>query len=129
MTNLRLRASSALLAVTLMIGVGATACSSSSGSSSAATKSGSGSGATTDKVDIKNFSFKPQSVTAKVGTAVTWTMQDSGTTHTVTATDGSFDSKELSSVGKTFAFTFAKAGTYTYKCSIHNSMTGTVVVQ
>jgi plastocyanin len=128
MTNLSIRASSAFLAVTLAAGVGLTACSSSSGSSSAA-KSGSGGGATADKVDIKNFSFKPQSVTVKAGTAVTWTMQDSGTTHTVTANDGSFDSKELSSVGKTFSFTFAKAGTFTYKCSIHNSMTGTVVVQ
>lgn len=30
--------------------------------------------------------------------------------------------------GKTFVFTFTKPGTVNYRCGIHNSMTGTVVV-
>jgi plastocyanin len=31
--------------------------------------------------------------------------------------------------GATFGFTFTKAGTFAYHCSIHPSMTATVVVQ
>lgn len=114
------------MALSLVLGAAAVGCSSSKGSSSAA---GGSSGTTTDKIDVKDFSFKPSKTTVKVGTSVTWTMQDSQTTHTVTATDGSFDSGDLSAVGKTFSHTFGSAGTFTYKCSIHNSMTGTVVVQ
>jgi plastocyanin len=120
------RRTGAAVALALALGTGAAACG-SSGSSSAA-KSGSG-GSTSDKIDIKNFAFNPSNTTVKVGTTVTWTMQDASTTHTVTASDGTFDSGDLSQVGKTFPFTFTKAGTFTYKCSIHNSMTGTIVVK
>jgi hypothetical protein len=49
-------------------------------------------------------------------------------TITVTADDGSFDSKPIAG-GATFSQAFPKAGTYTYHCAIHSSMTGTVVVQ
>jgi plastocyanin len=49
-------------------------------------------------------------------------------THTVTSDNGSFDSSALAS-GKTFQFTFSKPGTYTYHCSIHASMTATIIVQ
>jgi plastocyanin len=30
--------------------------------------------------------------------------------------------------GATFSFTFTKAGTFAYHCSIHSSMHGTIVV-
>jgi plastocyanin len=77
-------------------------------------------------VAIADFSFSPTPVTVKVGGSVTWTNKD-GTTHTVTATDKSFDSKDLDG-GATFSHTFATAGTFTYACAIHSSMKGTVVV-
>ena len=57
---------------------------------------------------------------------MTWTNDDS-IPHTVTADDSSFDSSGLVQ-GKTFSFTFDKAGTFAYHCSIHTTMTGTVVV-
>jgi plastocyanin len=76
---------------------------------------------------IKGFAFSPQSITVKVGGAVTWTNQD-GTTHTVTSTDGSFGSKNLDQ-GQTFTATFNTAGSFPYICNIHTFMTGTVVVQ
>ena len=50
------------------------------------------------------------------------------TAHTVTADDGSFDSKSLAS-NATFSQTFAKAGTFAYHCAIHPGMKGTVTVQ
>src|SRR4051794_11427067 len=47
-------------------------------------------------VNIQNFSFQPQSVTINVGETVTWTMEDPGTQHTVTADGSSFSSAPLS---------------------------------
>jgi predicted lipoprotein with Yx(FWY)xxD motif/plastocyanin len=78
-------------------------------------------------VTIANFAFDAPSITIAVGASVTWTNNDS-VAHTVTADDGSFDSGNLDS-GKTFSFTFTKAGTYTYHCAIHPNMTGTIVVK
>ena len=80
-----------------------------------------------DAVTIKDFAFAPGATTVAVGATVTWTNKDTAG-HTVTAVDGSFDSKTLAS-GATFSQTFDKAGTYSYKCTIHSSMTGTIVVK
>ncbi len=79
----------------------------------------------TEDVSIKNFSFG-QPLTVPVGTTVTWKNEDS-MTHTVTATDNSFDSGDLEQ-GATFSFTFTKAGTYSYVCQLHPNMKGTVTV-
>ena len=102
------------------------ACS-SSGPSSAGSGAGSGS-STSNIVSIKNFSFQPKSVTVPRGTTITWTNKDDST-HTVTATSGhSFDSGHLSA-GKSFAMTFTTPGTYSYMCSIHQYMHGTIIVR
>jgi plastocyanin len=79
------------------------------------------------QVEIKNFSFSPASLTVKAGDTVTWTNNDTAT-HTVTADDNSFTSSDLAP-GASFKHTFAKPGTVAYHCSIHPSMTATVVVQ
>ena len=79
-------------------------------------------------VEISGFAFSPASITVKVGDSVTWTNKDSAP-HTVTAADGSFDSGSLAQ-NASFSFTFQKAGTYTYRCTIHPTMpTATVIVQ
>ena len=78
-------------------------------------------------VKIDNFSFGPATTTIAAGTTVTWTNQDD-IPHTVVSTDGVFKSKVLDTDDQ-FSFTFTKAGTYPYFCSIHPKMTGTVVVQ
>jgi len=64
-----------------------------------------------------------------VGTSVTWTNRDD-IPHTVVSTDDpkTFKSKVLDTDEK-FSFTFSKAGTYPYFCSIHPKMTGKVIVQ
>jgi plastocyanin len=79
-----------------------------------------------NSVSIMNFSFSPNSLTVKVGTKVTWTNHDS-VTHTVTANQGTLNSPVPP--GSSFSFTFTKAGTYAYHCSIHPSMTATIIVQ
>ena len=82
----------------------------------------------TSEIKIDNFSFSPQSLSVPAGSTVTWTNHDD-IPHTVVSTDDPkvFKSKVLDSDEK-FSFTFSKAGTYTYFCSIHPKMTGKVVV-
>lgn len=78
-------------------------------------------------VSIQNFSFSPDTLTVKVGEKVTWTNKDS-TGHSATADDGSFDTGIIAQ-GQSGSATFSKAGTYTYHCSVHPNMKGTIVVQ
>jgi plastocyanin len=79
------------------------------------------------EVTIDNFSFGPQTVTVLVGATVTWTDRDD-IPHTVVSIDGLFNSK-VRDTDEKFSYTFAKAGTYPYYCSVHPKMTGRVVVQ
>ncbi len=83
-----------------------------------------------DTVIIKGFAFSPSSLTVPVGTKVTFLMEDSGVQHNVTSTGATtFANSPNLDKGQNYTVTFSKAGTYTYKCSIHPSMTGTVIVR
>jgi plastocyanin len=83
----------------------------------------------TAEVKVDNFSFGPAALTVAVGTTVTWTNRDD-IPHTVVSTDDpkAFRSKVLDTDEK-FSYTFTKAGTFPYFCSVHPKMTGTVVVK
>ena len=76
-------------------------------------------------VAIASFAF-PDTLRIKVGQSVSWANNDS-VPHTVTADDGSWDSGDIAA-GKAFTQVFRKAGTFTYHCSNHPAMTGTVIV-
>ena len=78
-------------------------------------------------VKIDNFVFGPQAITVPVGTTVTWTNSDD-IPHTAVSTDGVFKSRVMDTDEK-FSYTFTKAGTYPYYCTIHPKMTGKIVVQ
>jgi plastocyanin len=86
-----------------------------------------GTGPVLTQVIMQNFAFVPNSITVPTGTQITWVNNDS-TTHTVTSDTGAFDSQSIEPQG-TFSFTFNTAGTFSYHCSIHPTMTGTVIVQ
>jgi plastocyanin len=79
----------------------------------------------TAKVTITNFAFSPAILTVRVGTKVTWTNEDI-VAHTVTFTDVA--NSPVLNRGNTFSRTFTAAGTYSYICSIHPFMHGSVVV-
>jgi plastocyanin len=83
----------------------------------------------TVEVKIDNFSFWPANLTITAGTTVTWINRDD-IPHTVVSSDDPivFKSKALD-IDDRFSFTFTKAGTYSYFCSIHPKMTGIIVVQ
>ena len=78
-------------------------------------------------IKIDNFVFGPQAITVPAGTTVTWTNNDD-IPHTAVSTDGVFKSKVMDTDEK-FSYTFTKAGTYSYYCSVHPKMTGQVVVK
>lgn len=79
------------------------------------------------EVKIDNFSFGPETLTVTAGTTVTWTNRDD-IPHTVVSNDGVFKSK-VRDTDEKFSYTFTKAGTYPYFCSVHPKMTGKIVVQ
>jgi plastocyanin len=120
---MRRSAPAAVLLVALVVGLGISAL--------AARKGAATLGATQPPearaVKIDNFSFGPDTLTVPVGATVTWTNRDD-MPHTVVSTEGVFKSKVLDTDEK-FSFTFGKAGSYSYFCSIHPKMTGTVVVR
>ncbi len=94
----------------------------------AADPGGGAAGATTDQIEVKDFAYKPEKATVKVGTKVTWTFKDDAA-HNVEAVGGGelTKSPDLKN-GGTFDFTFTKPGLVNYRCGIHNYMTGSVMV-
>ena len=78
------------------------------------------------EVKIDNFVFGPQTLAVPVGATVTWTNKDD-IPHTAVSTEGVFKSKVMDTDEK-FSYTFTKAGTYPYYCSVHPKMTGKIVV-
>jgi len=119
--NMRRSVSIASLATALVLGMGALGAGQQRFELSAQQKP------ETAEVKIDNFSFGPAALTVPVGTTVSWTNRDD-IPHTVVSTDGVIKSKVLDTDEK-FSFTFNKAGSYPYFCSIHPKMTGKVIVQ
>jgi plastocyanin len=78
------------------------------------------------QVTIKAFNFEPKALKVEAGATVTWTNTDPEP-HTVIDKGGRFRSAALDT-GDSFAFTFKDPGTYTYFCSLHPHMVGTVEV-
>jgi amicyanin len=78
------------------------------------------------EVGIANFKFTPATVTIKVGDTVGWTNHDD-IGHTVSFAGPGINSKVLQR-NDHFSHAFDAPGTYTYICSIHPFMHGTVVV-
>jgi plastocyanin len=82
--------------------------------------------AATKSVSISGFAFHPKSVTITVGDRITWTNNDAAA-HTATSS-GDFDTGTIAS-GASKSVTFGSAGTFSYICTIHPSMTGIVLVR
>ena len=127
--TLRLTLSAAVLALVVLALLVVAGCGSSGGTGGNTGNTG-GSGGTTSgggtDVTIANFAFSPASLEVKVGDTVTWTNEDSAV-HDVQG-DGGISSGKLNQ-GDTYAKKFDAAGSFAYKCAIHPSMTGTIVVK
>jgi plastocyanin len=129
-----------VVAVAVLAGCGAAAGMYGGGGGTRSTPASTGTTVGADgSVVIQGAAFTPRMLTVKPGTTVTWTNKDSFA-HTVTSASdlsvnatptGLFESGQFGQ-GRTFSFTFRKAGTYFYECTIHKSMAsmhGEVVVK
>jgi LPXTG-motif cell wall-anchored protein len=83
--------------------------------------------AASGSVTIVDFSFNPGSITINVGDTVTW-VNNGPTPHSATSSSGAFDTG-IFPAGQSRSHTFNEAGTYSYICTPHPNMRGTVVVQ
>lgn len=119
----------ALIGVTLSLA----ACS-SAGTSSPSTASAPGSTHTTargtsgaDSITIQNFAFSPTTLTVAPGATVTVTNKDR-VSHTLTASRGEFNTGDIPA-GQSKTLTAPNSpGTYSYICSIHQYMSGSLIV-
>ena len=78
-------------------------------------------------IRIDNFSFAPALLKVARGTKVTWVNADD-VPHVVRTEDSTIKSPALDT-DDTYSYTFDKAGTYRYFCSLHPKMQGTIVVR
>jgi plastocyanin len=115
------------VAVALAVLAFASGCSSSGSSTSGSTTAAHPSSAHEVHIEIANFAFSPPSVTVKVGTIVTFTNKDS-TEHTATSdSEGVFDTGTLAQ-DQSMKVVMSKVGTFTYHCSFHAFMHGSIKV-
>ncbi|MCA1644134.1 MAG: hypothetical protein LC797_01270 [Chloroflexi bacterium] len=72
------------------------------------------------------WGYAPGTRAIQPGTWVTWS-NNGQDAHTVTASDGSFDSGNLDP-SEGFSWLFDQPGTFPYVCALHPWMAGTVIV-
>ena len=77
------------------------------------------------RVRIVDNNFRPASISIERGTVVKWRNRGDNT-HTTTSDDGLWD--RTLSPGESFKRKFRRRGTFSYHCSIHSNMLGTITV-
>jgi plastocyanin len=82
----------------------------------------------TNEIVIKDFHFDPQVLTVRSGEKITWTNRDDEP-HTVVSVEKQFKKSSPLDTDQEFTITAGAPGTYTYYCSVHPKMTGTIVVK
>ena len=76
-------------------------------------------------VHMHNMAFDPRSTTVQTGQTVIF-QNDDNVSHNVTSSD--MGTSGDIGPGKTFKYTFDKAGDYHYVCTYHQGMTGEIIV-
>jgi plastocyanin len=81
-----------------------------------------------NRIEIKDFAFNPKTLAVKSGEKITWINHDDEP-HTVVSVEKQFKKSSALDTDQEFTVTAGAPGTYTYFCSVHPKMTGTIVVQ
>jgi len=91
-------------------------------------KDSENSGAHEVKIEIRDFAFNPQTITVKSGEKITWINRDEEP-HTIVSVEKQFKKSTALDTDQEFSITAGTPGTYTYFCSVHPKMTGTIVIE
>jgi plastocyanin len=75
------------------------------------------------------FSFSPGSVTITKGGTVTWTNEAGTVAHNVTFSTAGAPSNVGNMTSGSASRTFSNTGSFSYQCTNHSGMNGTVTVQ
>jgi plastocyanin len=78
-------------------------------------------------ININNGKFRPKNVSVKVGTALTWTNNDTTPQSVTSDTPGVFDSGPIAP-GAKFEYTFSKEGVFPYHSTGTSGSYGSVTV-
>ena len=81
-----------------------------------------------NQIEIKDFHFTPEVITVKSGDKITWINHDEEP-HTVVSVEKQFKKSTALDTEQEFTVTAGAPGKYTYFCSVHPKMTGTIVVE
>jgi plastocyanin len=115
-----------------MVAIGASmivsACGSESSSPAAPTASTAADVTVTIQGNNGSNSYAPDPVGMRVGQTIVWRNADS-VTHTATQDSGGFNTGTVTSGATSAATMMNTAGTFTYHCTIHPGMVGTINVQ
>jgi plastocyanin len=80
-----------------------------------------------NEIGIDNFNFTPRTLTVPVGTKVTWINNDD-VPHLIVNVQNKFKQSPVLDTDQQYSATLQKPGTYTYFCSLHPQMQGTIVI-
>jgi 3',5'-cyclic-AMP phosphodiesterase len=81
-----------------------------------------------NQIGIDNFAFVPATLTVKAGSKVTWINRDD-VPHVVVNVEQKFRASPVLDTDQEYGVRLAAPGTYKYFCSLHPTMTGTIVVE
>ena len=122
--NHRIRAAKAAAALAVLSALALTRCSGTDGSAAA------GDTEPDVTITVTDMSYEPAEVTIHPGDTVEWVFDDGGIPHDVSgegAVEGLLQSDLLTE--GSYTYTFDEAGTFTFHCTPHPMMVGTVVVE
>jgi plastocyanin len=80
----------------------------------------------TSQVTVGDNFFDPANIQITPGTTVTWSWPSGTSTHNVTFQDANSGDKGANS---SYSKTFPTAGTFSYQCTLHGGMSGSVLVK
>jgi plastocyanin len=78
-------------------------------------------------IEIQKFAFAPKEITIAPGTKVVWINHDE-TPHAISASDKAYVSKAMDTDDR-YEHVFASEGDFSYFCTLHPFMTGTIHVR
>ena len=78
--------------------------------------------------DKGSQSYSPNPTTMKAGQTIAWHNADT-IAHTSTKDGGGFDTGSINGGATSAPITMSTAGTFTYHCTLHPGMVGTITVQ